>query len=277
VKLAVASGKGGTGKTTVAVNLAAVFDGPVQLVDCDVEAPNAGLFLKPEALTEEIITTPVPGIIESLCTRCGECSRFCGFSAIACVGSTPPLLFPQMCHSCGGCVKVCPEDAIFVDKHRIGTVGVGRAGSITLIQGTLDVGSTMAPPLISRVKERIDPGLPAILDAPPGTSCPVMATLKGVDYAILVTEPTPFGLHDLHLAVETLRELGTSFGVVVNRLGIGDHRVHRYCEEQNIPVLLQIPDDRRIAEACSRGELIVKALPEYRGLFQELLREVRNR
>jgi MinD superfamily P-loop ATPase len=271
--IAVASGKGGTGKTTVSVNLARVLGAPVQLLDCDVEEPNAHLFLKSTQIREETVSIPVPQVNELLCDGCGECGRFCEYRAIVSFG-TKPLVFAEMCHGCGGCAKVCPKTAIHETDHRIGVVKTGQSENITLIQGCLDVGVAMAPPLIREVKARLQKAFPAILDAPPGTSCPVIATIRGMDFTVLVTEPTPFGLHDLTLAVDMVRELRVPFGVVVNRMGIGDDRVHAYCSAQNILVLLEIPDDRRIAEAYSRGELIVDALPEYRGLFKRLLENV---
>lgn len=270
--IAVASGKGGTGKTTVSVNLARVLGSEVRLLDCDVEEPNAHLFLKGSKIKEEIVTIPIPQVDESLCDGCGECGKFCEYHAIVTFG-TAPLVFPEMCHGCGGCTMVCPQKAIREIDKRIGVVETLQAGNITLIQGLLDVGSAMAPPLIRAVKAHLQNGLPAILDAPPGTSCPVIATLRETDFVVLVTEPTPFGLHDLKLAVDMVRELRITFGVVVNRIGVGDDRVHVYCKEQNIPVILEIPDDRRIAEAYSRGELIVESLPEYRELFLNLIQK----
>ena len=274
--LGIASGKGGTGKTTVAVNLARVFGSPVQLLDCDVEEPNAHLFLPGPVRNQEVVGIPVPQVDESLCDGCGECGRFCQYHAIVSLGATP-LVFPEMCHGCGGCRRVCPKQAIQEIDHRIGVIEVVESDSITLIRGLLDIGVAMAPPLIRAVKARLQPGTSAILDAPPGTSCPVIATLRGTDYVVLVTEPTPFGLHDLSLAVEMVRELGLPLGVVVNRMGIGDDRVHRFCDREGIPVLLEIPDDRRIAEAYSRGLVIVDALPEYRGHFEKLLRGIKER
>ncbi|MBN1504696.1 MAG: ATP-binding protein [Candidatus Eisenbacteria bacterium] len=267
--VAVASGKGGTGKTTVAVNMARVLGSDVQLLDCDVEEPNAHLFLKGAALKEETACIPIPEVDESLCDGCGECGRFCEYKAIVSFGAKP-IVFPDMCHGCGGCMKVCPRKAIREVDRRVGVVETARSGNITLIQGRLDVGEAMAPPLIRAVKARLRNGTPAILDAPPGTSCPVITTVRGADFVVLVTEPTPFGLHDLRLAVDMVRELRIPFGVVVNRVGIGDDRVHAYCRGEDIPVLLEIPDDRRIAEAYSRGNLIVDALPEYQGLFRGL-------
>jgi MinD superfamily P-loop ATPase len=267
--LAIASGKGGTGKTTVAVNLARAFESEVQLLDCDVEEPNAHLFLRGGAPAEEIVTLPVPEFDETLCDSCGECGRFCAYHAILAFLSKP-VLIPEMCHSCGGCMLVCPRKAIREVERRVGVIRETRSQNIHLISGSLDVGGAMSPPLIRAVKDRIRAGTPAIIDSPPGTSCPVIAALRGADFVLLVTEPT-FGLHDLTLAVETVRTMGIPFSVAVNRVGIGDDRVHRYCREEGIPILLEIPDDRRIAEAYSRGELIVEALPEYRAMFAGFL------
>jgi MinD superfamily P-loop ATPase len=274
--LAVASGKGGTGKTTVSVNLARVFGPDVRLLDCDVEEPNDHLFLKGTPCGEETVTIPVPQVDESLCDGCGECGRFCEYHAIVSFGATA-LVFPEMCHGCGGCAKVCPRKAIRETGQRIGVVETIESGNVTLIQGRLDVGVAMSPPLIRAVKGRLRNGVPAILDAPPGTSCPVIAALRGADFVALVTEPTPFGLHDLKLAVGMVRELGIPLGVVVNRIGIGDDRVHVFCGNEDIPILLEIPDDRRIAEAYSRGELIVEALPEYLAHFERLRETVLER
>ena len=267
--LAIASGKGGTGKTTVAVNLARVLERPVQLLDCDVEEPNSHLFLPGETIGTEAVSIPVPEVDESLCDGCGECGRFCAYHAIVSYGDKP-LVFAEMCHGCGGCMLVCPKKAIREIPKRIGQIEIKQAGRITLVTGRLDVGQAMAPPLIRAVKERLQPGMPAILDAPPGTSCPVIAAIRGADFVLLVTEPTPFGLHDLKLAVDMVKELGLPCGVLVNRAGSGDDRVHRYCSEATLPILAEIPDDRRIAEAYSRGQLIVEALPEYRDLFSKL-------
>jgi MinD superfamily P-loop ATPase len=252
-----------------------VLGSNVRLLDCDVEEPNDHLFLECDLREEEIVTIPVPQADESLCDGCSECSRFCQYHAIVSFG-TAPLIFPTMCHGCGGCAKACPRKAIHEVDKRIGIVETVRAGNIALVQGRLDVGVAMAPPLIRAVKARLRNSVPVILDAPPGTSCPVITTLRGTDFVVLVTEPTPFGLHDLKLAVAIVRELGIPFGVVVNRVGIGDERVHAFCREENIPILLEIPDDRRIAEAYSKGRLIVEALPEYRGLFEHLIGKTMN-
>jgi MinD superfamily P-loop ATPase len=271
--VAVASGKGGTGKTTLAVNLAEAFGSHVQLLDCDVEEPNDHLFLAGDTVGQEIVTIPVPQVDESLCNGCGECSRFCQYHAIAAL-ATRPLVFPEMCHGCGGCARICPTGAITETGRRIGVVTMVRSGHIELIHGCLDVGVSTVPPLIHAVKARLQRGVPAILDAPPGTSCPVVAALGGVDYVVLVTEPTPFGLHDLGLAVDLVRALGLPFGVVVNRVGIGDDRVHADCRRQAIPILAEIPEDRRIAEVYSRGGVVVRELPQYRPLFADLNRRI---
>ena len=273
MKIAIASGKGGTGKTTLSVNMAYALGTPVQLLDCDVEEPNGRLFLETREVEEDIISISVPKVDGSLCDNCGECARFCEFNAIA-VLKTKTMVFPEMCHGCGGCARVCPQKAISEVPHRIGTVKTFDSGEITLMQGCLDVGVAMAPPLIHAVKKRELEGRVIILDAPPGTTCPVIETIKDADFVVLVTEPTPFGLNDLELAVAMVREIGLPFGVVINRVGAGDRRVHEYCSKESIHLLLEIPNDRRIAEAYSRGELIIKALPEYRESFQGLLQEI---
>jgi len=272
--IAVASGKGGTGKTTVSANLARVR-GDVTLLDCDVEEPNVHLFVSGEPQGEpEIVSLLVPEVDESRCDGCAACSRFCAFKALA-VLDKRVLVFTELCHGCGGCARVCPQGAIREVPKRVGVVETMRAGGgVTVVQGRLDVGVAMAPPLIRAVKARIPKTGEAILDAPPGTSCPVVATLRETDFVVLVTEPTPFGLNDLKLAVAVVRELELPFGVVVNRADSSDDRVAVYCREAGIPVLAEIPDDRRVAEAYSRGELMVDALPEYRPLFQRLYADI---
>jgi MinD superfamily P-loop ATPase len=277
--VAIASGKGGTGKTTVAVNLAKIIRSRVLLLDCDVEEPNCHLFLKGVPRSHEPVTASVPKVDESLCDACGECARFCEYNAIVSL-KTKPLIFPELCHSCGGCARICPHNAISETSRRIGVVEVLDSENLTIIQGCLDVSVAMSPPVIRAVKRCLQERLPAILDAPPGSSCPVIATLRGTHFVVLVTEPTPFGLHDLSLAVDMVRELRIPCGVVVNRMGIGDNRVHDFCSRENVPLLMEIPDDRRIAEAYSRGDIIVDALPEYRSLFEALweriVRETNN-
>jgi MinD superfamily P-loop ATPase len=278
--VAIASGKGGTGKTTVAVNLARAMGSPVQLLDCDVEEPNDNLFLKGRVREAHTVTLPVPEVDATRCDGCGECCRFCEYHALACLGGSV-LVFPELCHGCGGCTLVCPQSAIRERSRTIGVVETVECGAITLVQGRLDIGVALVPPLIRAVKAHAQPGVATIVDAPPGTSCPVIAAVTGADAVALVTEPTPFGLHDLGLAVDTLRELHIPLGVVVNRVGEGDGRVHAYCRAQGIPVLAEFPDDRRVAEAYSRGELAVDARPElgelFRGLHLGLLGLTRGR
>ncbi|MBN1655345.1 MAG: ATP-binding protein [Deltaproteobacteria bacterium] len=268
--VAVASGKGGTGKTTVSINLAVALGSEVQLLDCDVEEPNVSLFLSGSLDSVEVVTTKVPEVDETLCDACGECGLFCRFHAIVSL-ETKPLVFPELCHACGGCSLVCPRQAIREVERRIGDIETTRCGEISVVRGQLDVGVAMSPPLIRAVKARSRKDALVIVDAPPGVSCPVIAAISGADYVILVTEPTPFGLNDLALAVAMVREIKLPFGVVINRVGIGDDRVHRFCQENDIPVLLELPDDRRVAEAYSKGIAAVKALPQYRKHFQHLL------
>ena len=255
--VAIASGKGGTGKTTVALNLALAIDGPVRLLDCDVEEPNCHIFLNPSIQEREAISIPVPFVDEAKCTACGECGRFCQYHAIVSL-KTKPLVFPELCHGCGGCAKVCPTGAISEVEHEIGVVETGASGTIRLVQGRLNVGVPLSPPLIRAVKRRTGDGGPVLIDCPPGTSCPVISALRGSDFVVLVTEPTPFGLNDLALAVEAVRVMGIPFAVVLNRASTGDLRVVEYCGREAIHILLELPEDRRVAEAYSRGRPAVR-------------------
>jgi len=273
VIVAIASGKGGTGKTTVAVNLALSLGGDVQLLDCDVEAPNVHLFLQTEPAVRKVVGIPVPEIDAVRCNQCGECSRLCQYNAIATLG-TGVMVFPELCHGCGGCALVCPEGAISEVMRPIGVVEEGRAGNVHLVQGRLYVGEALVPPLIREVRARSWEAGMVLIDAPPGTSCSMIAAVRGSDFVVLVTEPTPFGLNDLELAVETVRVLGIPFGVVINRAGSGDDRVHEYCATEGIDVLVEITDDRRIAEAYSRGLTLVGSVPEVRPLFALLAQRI---
>lgn len=258
MKIVIASGKGGTGKTTLAVNLATALAGErsVGLLDCDVEEPNCYLYLKPAFDADERIGVSVPVIDGQLCTGCGLCARACEFHALLALPGAP-LLLPELCHSCGVCAYVCPEEAISDGSREIGMLGSGMVGRIYFRWGCLHVGEARCTPIIQAVKNlKRAPALDyMIIDAPPGVACPAVETMRGADYAILVTEPTPFGLHDLRLAVETARQMNISCGVVINRAGIGDSRVRDFCAAEDLPVHLEIPDNRRIAEACSRGEV----------------------
>lgn len=270
--LAIASGKGGTGKTTVAVNLAQTIEQDVFLLDCDVEEPNSHIFIQGNKIKEKDFSVPIPKVDEDLCQECGECAKICQFNAIVSF-KTIPLIFPELCHSCGGCIKVCPTNALSEVEHIIGKISIYKNKHITLVEGKLNIGHPMAPPLIKEVKKHIPEDKITILDAPPGTSCPVIATLKKADVVLLVTEPTPFGLNDLKLAVETVRELKIPFGVVVNRAEPGQDIIENYCQEEGIPILLQIPDSRKIAELYSQGKTIVNHLPEFKKEFKTLLEQ----
>ena len=271
--ISVASGKGGTGKTTVSVNMALAQGAGVELLDCDVEEPNAHLFLKPVIERSERVETPIPLVDLEKCTFCRKCSAICRFNALAVVAKKV-LVFPELCHSCGGCMAVCPEGAITEIGRELGMLNFGDSNGIRFINGQLRVGEAMSPPLIKRVRAAADPERHTIIDAPPGTSCPVIAAMNGADFILMVTEPTPFGLHDLKLAVEAVRLLGIACGLVVNRADIGDNKVFDYAERENLPILLTIPFDRRIAEAYSQGKNIVEEFPEWRERFQKLFQDI---
>lgn len=270
--VSVASGKGGTGKTTIAVNLA-LSRGHVQFVDCDVEEPNAAIFLKPSVEETIPAVIPVPRVDLEKCTHCGRCNDACEFHAIVVVKEAV-LTFDELCHGCGACSYVCPEDAIREVNREIGTIQIGHAGSIRFIQGLLHIGEPMATPIIRKEKQLMVPSEVTILDAPPGTSCPVIETVKGSDFCLLVTEPTPFGLNDLELAAGMVKKMGIPMGVITNRADIGDEGVKHFCHEEGIPILMEIPMDRRIAEAYSRGIPIVETWPEYRAKFLALLHDI---
>ena len=305
--IAIASGKGGTGKTTVAVNLALSIAADVQgsvdfadpstslrvgllFLDCDVEEPNAHLFLNPTIERREEVGILIPEVDYDKCTFCGRCAEVCAYHAIAVVKQNV-LVFPELCHGCGSCTLNCPEEAIHEVLNVTGVIEEGRSlinaqftmansqesRGIRFAHGILNIGEAMAVPVIRELKKRIgeDSGRIVILDASPGTSCPVVETMRGADFVLMVTEPTPFGLHDLRLAVEVARhELGLPVGVVINRDGVGDRGVEDYCTAENIPILMRIPLDRRIAEAYSEGISMVEALPEYREQFVELYHRI---
>lgn len=287
--ISVASGKGGTGKTTIAVNLALALakdkEKNVQFLDCDVEEPNAHLFLKPVITSSESVEIPVPKIDDEKCNYCGKCAEVCVFNAIA-VTKNKVLVFPGLCHGCGACMLFCPEKAITEQGKEIGILEEGKAGSIYFTHGRLNIGEPMAPPIIRKIKKKakkdgikgenndIKKHHITLIDAPPGTSCPVIESIKDSDFTILVTEPTPFGLHDLILAVEVLRKLKIPHGVVLNKCDIGDHKVEEYCKKNNIPILLSIPLDKEIAVAYSKGIPIVKINSSYEQKFNQLFQKI---
>lgn len=271
--ISIASGKGGTGKTTVATNLAVSLGSKVQILDCDVEEPNAHLFIKPHMEETRTITTPVPEVDMEKCNLCGKCGEICQFRAIVVIGETV-LPFVEMCHSCGGCMEVCPEKAITETTRELGRIEKGHRNGLEFIHGKLRVGEAMSPPLIKSVRQYTRPEMLTIIDAPPGTSCPVIASMKDTDFVLLVTEPTPFGLHDLKLAVGAVRILGIPCGLVINRSDMGDDRVLDYAKKESVPVLMEIPFDRKIAEAYSRGDMIVEAMPEWQEKFVQLYNDI---
>ena len=271
--ISIASGKGGTGKTTVATNLACSLENNVQLLDCDVEEPNSHLFLNPVIEEKETVFTPVPEIDEGKCTCCRKCAQICRFRAIAVLKETV-LTFPELCHSCGGCMEICPEKAITETGRELGRIERGRRDNIDFVHGRLRVGEAMSPPLIRKVRSFVLPDKINIIDAPPGTSCPVIAAMKEADFVLMVTEPTPFGLHDLKLALEAVKILDIPRGLVINRSDIGDQGVKEYALGENLPVLMEIPFDRRIAEIYSRGGLMVEEMPQWKDKFLELFRNI---
>ena len=311
--ISIASGKGGTGKTTVAVNLALSINHGVQFIDCDVEAPNSHIFLKPVIHSRDTVTILVPDIDLSKCNYCGKCAQICAYNAIAVVkevtASNPRqsenpavsrksqptkgsvLVFSELCHGCGACSYLCPQKAIEEVGREIGALQIGEVHNdnsynsdkkdkiedIQFVSGLLNVGQALCPPLIRAVKQQINPQKTCIIDAPPGVSCPVIESVKNSDFCVLVTEPTPFGLNDLILAVETLRKINIPFAVVINRFDLGNKAVEDYCDKENIPIFMRIPYSKDIAVAYSKGVPIVEALPEYKQRFMDLYNKIQDK
>ena len=273
--ISVASGKGGTGKTLVATSLALslIDKHKIQLLDCDVEEPNANILLHLALNRDQQVYVPIPKVDETKCTYCGKCAEICAYNALAVI-KKKVLVFPELCHGCGACSYLCPESAITEEGREVGVVERGDSGNLELIQGKINVGEAMAPPIIREVKKYIEPANIVIIDVPPGTSCPVVEAVEGSDFCLLVTEPTPFGLNDLILAVEVVRKLGISCGVVVNRVGIGGDEVEQYCRREGIPVLSRIPLDRNIARLYSEGIPLVKGIPRWREAFLRLFHDI---
>ena len=271
MRIGVASGKGGTGKTLVSVSLTRIIgrSRPVQYLDCDVEEPNGHLFLRPRIKRSTPVMLATPAIDADQCDHCGECATFCRFGALAAMPART-IVFPELCHACGGCALVCSRGAITWRHRQIGRVEIGDAGDAGFVHGLLNVGEPMGPPVVEAVLKHADPSRTVIIDAPPGAACQVVATLRGCDVVALVAEPTPFGLHDLGIAVRMVRMLGIRAVVIINRDGIGDASIDRLCDSVGLPVVGRIPHDRRIAEAYARGAVIAEDMPEYAERFGQL-------
>lgn len=277
MKIAVASGKGGTGKTTVASSLVSVWEKPLIAMDLDVEEPNLHLFLTPEFTGSRKAEMEIPKCDDSLCSRCGQCAELCQFKAIALMGDVL-MTFPEMCHGCGGCIAICPEKALSPDFRELGEISWGRTRAGDFLMGRLRIGEAMSPPLMRAVKKRLqemirekkDPDIDVITDAPPGVSCPAINAVMDSDAIVLVTEPTPFGVYDMKLAHEAFTPMNIPMGVVVNRAGLGNSEIYDYCKEKSLEILAEIPYDRKIAEAYAKGTVIAASSDAMRSLFRDL-------
>ena len=276
MKITIASGKGGTGKTTISTNLSSYLavNQKVVLADLDVEEPNSGLFLKGELVLEKECHKMIPQWVSDECTLCGKCEEVCNFNAIVKL-SDEILVFPELCHSCYACSELCPTDSLPMRGLRMGALKHLKTDHFDFVEGRLDLGEEQAVPLISQVIDYVDEhfgdDVVKILDAPPGTSCPVIEASRGSDFVVLVTEPTPFGLNDLKLAVGTMRVLKQNFGVIINRHGIGNASVEQYCEEEKIPLIAKIPNDRKIAELYAKGALIYPEHAVFKAALDEMI------
>ncbi|WP_243547269.1 4Fe-4S binding protein [Pseudodesulfovibrio tunisiensis] len=278
--ISVASGKGGTGKTTVTSSLVSVWDKPVAAVDLDVEEPNLHLFLRPEIDKVSTVDMEIPKADDAKCTHCRKCADLCSFKAITVMAETL-LVFEEMCHGCGGCLAICPEDALTPGARPLGTLEEGKSGDKPYLMGRLRIGEAMSPPLMRHVKKRLDQvigetGRDAIIDSPPGVSCPAVASVIDSDFIVLVTEPTPFGFHDFKLAWEAFTPLGKPMGVVVNRAGIGDRSVQDFCAEKGLPILAEIPFDRAVAEGYSKGQVVAEVSDDLKRVFESLRDAIRR-
>ncbi len=277
MKIAVASGKGGTGKTAISTSLSAVVKQKVHLLDCDVENPNAYLYMKPEDVVNERATVLIPEIDHDACIRCDKCIDACQFGALVDAGENIMFL-STLCHSCAACWTVCPEEGVITPVTReFGDINHGvsqRDRPIKFTEGMLDITEMITPTMIGKVKGFIDPENISIIDSPPGAGCPLYETVDDTDYVVLVTEPTVFGLHDLRRAHKLIQEMGIPVGVVINRSTIGKAPVREFCDENNIPILLEIPFERIIAEKYSSGELLIDIIPELHDKFTEVLNTI---
>ncbi len=286
MKIAVASGKGGTGKTTVSSSLVSVWESPVIALDLDVEEPNLHLFLNPEFTDKRMANMEIPKIDDALCSKCGQCGELCQFKAISLMGEVL-MTFPEMCHGCGGCIAICPEGALTKDFRELGEITWGKNGKNEFLMGRLRVGEAMSPPLMRAVKEKLGEMLDAsstdvipkdvIIDAPPGVSCPAINAVMDSDLIILVTEPTPFGFYDMKLAHEAFLPMGKPMGVVINRAGLGNSEVYDYCNEVKLEIFAEIPYDRKIAEAYANGDVISESSDEMKQIFISLADKVKEK
>ena len=281
MKIAIASGKGGTGKTTLSTNLSAFLAerGRVVLIDLDVEEPNSGLFVNGALVYAEDKFKMIPEWNQEKCSLCGICQEVCNYHAVIKMADQI-MIFPELCHSCYACSELCPEEALPMIPKKMGELKHFNLNELTFVESRLDIGEEQAVPLIKQTLRYVDEHFSKetikIYDSPPGTSCPVIEATKDADFVILITEPTPFGLHDLSLAVETMRELKKSFGVVINRYGIGNDDVLAYCDKEKVPVLAKIPNDRKIAELYSRGELIYREVPEVKQQLKQIWKYIES-
>jgi len=281
MKIAIASGKGGTGKTTLATNLAHLLSQkfPVVLADLDVEEPNSGFFIKGEKIQEKKVFRMIPEWDQDKCVLCGNCQRVCKFNAVIKLGEEI-LVFNQLCHGCYACSELCPQNALPMTSYEVGKITEFRQNDLHFLEGRLNVGEEQAVPVIKETinfaEKKFAPGILRIFDAPPGTSCPVIEATKDVDYIILITEPTPFGLYDLKLAVEVMRELKKDFGIVINRHGIGNNDVIRYCKDERIPLIGKIPNMKTAAETYAKGGLLSETIPEIRNALEKIIDNLRT-
>ncbi len=273
--IAVASGKGGTGKTTFAVNLAASLEGNVTYIDADVEEPNGHIFLKPDIINHTDVKVMIPKVDPNLCTSCGACSKVCKFNALI-LAKEKVILFSELCHGCGACLIACPSEAIKEGSRVVGEINTGSSHNIYFKEGRLLEGEAKSPPVIKTLTKNLSRDQAKIIDVSPGTSCPVIEGVRNSDFVVLVTEPTPFGLHDLILAVEMVKKINLPYGVVINKTGLGDGEVEEYCQEKEIPILMKIPFSKDIAYLCSRGELLVSKLPHYKKSFQDCFLQIKS-
>jgi len=272
--ISIASGKGGTGKTTIATSLALAVSN-IQFIDCDVEEPNSRIFLKPTIENSQEVNILFPEVDIESCTFCGKCAEFCQFNAIS-VLEDNVLIFKELCHYCGGCKIVCPNDAISESKRSIGKIEMGNLNGIEFIDGALTVSYPTPTPVIKQMKSYISKELDTIIDSPPGTACPMVESVENSDFCILVTEPTPFGLNDLKLAIDVAEKMNIRYGVIINQSDIGDNKVKEFCSKKGIEILLEIPYSRKIAEGYSRGENLISVIPEYESKFKNLYKKIQK-